>query len=164
MQPDMMMQMLSRSSCTVWLRHSAGSLHRTRRPTRRLHRCLPDCSRHKSQNGKCAHSRTRWRWRASRPMPISAPSTSVAAMPTKRWCGNCTSANSSIRRTTFLVGGAGTGRTHLATAIGVHGLEHHGRRVRFFSTIELVNAPEQTRGQARTARHTTYVCRSGGAG
>ena len=42
-----------------------------------------------------------------------------------------------------LVGGPGTGKTHLATAISVQALEHHRRRVRFFSTIELVNALEQ---------------------
>lgn len=42
-----------------------------------------------------------------------------------------------------LVGGPGTGKTHLATAIGVQALEHHRRRVRFFSTVELVNQLEQ---------------------
>jgi len=42
-----------------------------------------------------------------------------------------------------LVGGPGTGKTHLATAIGVQALEHHRRRVRFFSTVELVNLLEQ---------------------
>ncbi len=41
-----------------------------------------------------------------------------------------------------LVGGPGTGKTHLATAFGVHAIEHLRRRVRFFSTIELVNALE----------------------
>ena len=41
-----------------------------------------------------------------------------------------------------LVGGPGTGKTHLATAFGVHAIEHLHRRVRFFSTIELVNALE----------------------
>jgi DNA replication protein DnaC len=41
-----------------------------------------------------------------------------------------------------LVGGPGTGKTHLATALGVQAIEHHRRRVRFFSTIELVNALE----------------------
>ena len=41
-----------------------------------------------------------------------------------------------------LVGGPGTGKTHLATAIGVQAIEHHRNRVRFFSTIELVNALE----------------------
>jgi len=42
-----------------------------------------------------------------------------------------------------LVGGPGTGKTHLATAFGVQALEHHRRRVRFFPTIELVNALDQ---------------------
>ena len=41
------------------------------------------------------------------------------------------------------LGGPGTGKTHLATAIGVQALEHHRRRVRFFSTVELVNLLEQ---------------------
>jgi len=41
-----------------------------------------------------------------------------------------------------LVGGPGTGKTHLATALGAQAIEHHHRRVRFFSTIELVNALE----------------------
>jgi DNA replication protein DnaC len=41
------------------------------------------------------------------------------------------------------VGGPGTGKTHLASAIGVQAIEHHRRRVRFFSTIELVNTLEQ---------------------
>ena len=42
-----------------------------------------------------------------------------------------------------LVGGPGTGKSHLATAIGVQAVEHHRLRVRFFPTIELVNALEQ---------------------
>ena len=33
-----------------------------------------------------------------------------------------------------LVGGTGTGKTHLATAVGVVGIQYHGKRVRFFST------------------------------
>lgn len=41
-----------------------------------------------------------------------------------------------------LIGGPGTGKTHLATAIGVQAIEHHFKRVRFFSTIELVNQLE----------------------
>ena len=49
-----------------------------------------------------------------------------------------------------LVGGPGTGKTHLATAIGVQAIEHYRKRVRFFSTVELVNALEQekTHGKA----------------
>ena len=42
-----------------------------------------------------------------------------------------------------LVGGPGTGKTHLATAIGVAGITRHGSRVRFYSTVDLVNALEQ---------------------
>lgn len=42
-----------------------------------------------------------------------------------------------------LVGGPGTGKTHLATALGVQAIQHHRLRVRFLSTIELVNALEQ---------------------
>jgi DNA replication protein DnaC len=42
-----------------------------------------------------------------------------------------------------LIGGPGTGKTHLATALGISGLTHHGKRVRFYSTIDLVNALEQ---------------------
>jgi len=40
--------------------------------------------------------------------------------------------------------------THLATALGIQAIEHHHRRVRFFSTAELVNALEleKAKGQA----------------
>lgn len=40
------------------------------------------------------------------------------------------------------IGGPGTGKTHLATALGVDAIGKHNKRVRFFSTIELVNALE----------------------
>src|SRR5216684_984238 len=48
-----------------------------------------------------------------------------------------------------LVGGPGTGKTHLATAVGVQAIEHHRKRVRFFSTVELVNALEQEKLQGK---------------
>ncbi len=38
---------------------------------------------------------------------------------------------------------AGTGKTHLATAIAVQAIQHHHKRIRFLSTIELVNLLEQ---------------------
>jgi DNA replication protein DnaC len=41
-----------------------------------------------------------------------------------------------------LIGGPGTGKTHLATALCMQGIEHHAKRVRFYSTIDLVNALE----------------------
>ncbi len=38
-----------------------------------------------------------------------------------------------------LIGGPGTGKTHVATALGIQAIEHHRRKVRFFSTkLDLV--------------------------
>ncbi|MDP2733989.1 MAG: IS21-like element helper ATPase IstB [Hoeflea sp.] len=51
-----------------------------------------------------------------------------------------------------LVGGPGTGKTHIATAIGVQAIEHNHKRVRFFSTVELVNALEQEKAQGRAGQ------------
>ena len=51
-----------------------------------------------------------------------------------------------------LVGGPGTGKTHIATALGVQAIEHHHRRVRFFSTVELVNALEEEKAQGKTGQ------------
>jgi len=51
-----------------------------------------------------------------------------------------------------LVGGPGTGKSHLATAIGVSGITRHGKRVRFYSTIDLVNALEQEKTQGKAGR------------
>ncbi len=51
-----------------------------------------------------------------------------------------------------LVGGPGTGKTHIATALGVQAIEHHRKRVRFFSTVELVNALEQEMAKGKTGQ------------
>lgn len=51
-----------------------------------------------------------------------------------------------------LVGGPGTGKTHVATALGVQAIEHHRRKIRFFSTIELVNALEQERAKGKAGQ------------
>jgi len=50
------------------------------------------------------------------------------------------------------IGGPGTGKTHIATAIGVQAIVHHHRRVRFLSTIELVNALELEKLNGRQGR------------
>ncbi len=47
------------------------------------------------------------------------------------------------------IGGPGTGKTHLATAIGVQAIMHHHLRVRFFSTIKLVNLLESEKTHGR---------------
>ena len=48
-----------------------------------------------------------------------------------------------------LIGGPGTGKTHVATALGIQAVEHHRRKVRFFSTIELVNTLEQEKAKGK---------------
>ena len=50
------------------------------------------------------------------------------------------------------IGGPGTGKTHLATAIGIEAIQRHGRRVRFFSTVELVNALEQEKALGKPGK------------
>jgi DNA replication protein DnaC len=51
-----------------------------------------------------------------------------------------------------LVGGPGTGKTHIATALGVQAVEHHRKKVRFFGTVDLVNALEQEKTQGRSGQ------------
>lgn len=53
------------------------------------------------------------------------------------------------RHNLVFVGGPGTGKTHLATALGVQAVQHLRRHVRFFSTIELVNALEQEKAAGK---------------
>ena len=50
------------------------------------------------------------------------------------------------------VGGPGTGKTHLATSLGVHAIRAHGKRVRFFSTVELVNMLEAEKAQGKAGQ------------
>lgn len=46
----------------------------------------------------------------------------------------------------IFVGGSGTGKTHLATAIGLQ-LVRHGKHIRFFNTVDLVNSLETAKQQ-----------------
>lgn len=57
------------------------------------------------------------------------------------------------------VGGPGTGKTHLATAIGVAGITRHGKRVRFYSTVDLVNALELEKSQGKAGRIAASLLR-----
>jgi DNA replication protein DnaC len=56
-----------------------------------------------------------------------------------------------------LVGGTGTGKSHLATAIGVAAI-HHGKRVRFFNIVDLVNQLEREKNLGKTGNLTKQLC------
>ena len=49
----------------------------------------------------------------------------------------------------ILVGGTGTGKTHLATALGVAAI-HNGKRIRFYNAVDLVNLLELEKQQDKT--------------
>ena len=51
-----------------------------------------------------------------------------------------------------LIGGPGTGKTHVATALAVQAIEHGRKKVRFFSTVDLVNALEQEKTTSRSGQ------------
>jgi len=59
-----------------------------------------------------------------------------------------------------LIGGPGTGKTHVATALGVQAVEHHRKKVRFFSTVELVNVLEQEKAQGKAGQLAERLARS----
>ena len=50
------------------------------------------------------------------------------------------------------IGGPGTGKTHLATAIAVSGIALQGKRVRFYSTVDLVNVLEREKRDGKAGR------------
>jgi DNA replication protein DnaC len=58
------------------------------------------------------------------------------------------------------VGGPGTGKTRLATALGVQVVEHHRKKVRFFSSVELVNALKKEKALGKTGQITERLVRS----
>ena len=51
-----------------------------------------------------------------------------------------------------LIGGTGTGKTHLATALGIAGITQHGKRARFYSTADLVNLLEQEKAAGKAGK------------
>jgi DNA replication protein DnaC len=59
-----------------------------------------------------------------------------------------------------LIGGPGTGKTHLATALGVAGVTLQSKRVRFYSTVDLVNALEQEKAQGKAGRIAQSLLRT----
>jgi DNA replication protein DnaC len=57
----------------------------------------------------------------------------------------------------ILVGGTGTGKSHLATAIGVAAI-HRGKRVRFFNAVDLVNQLEREKGLGKVGNLARQLC------
>ena len=51
-----------------------------------------------------------------------------------------------------LIGGPGTVKTHLATAMAVSGIATKGKRVRFYSTVDLVNVLEREKRDGKAGR------------
>jgi DNA replication protein DnaC len=58
------------------------------------------------------------------------------------------------------IGGPGTGKTHLASALAVSGITVHNKRVRFFSTVDLVNLLEREKYDGKTGRITQGLLRT----
>jgi len=58
-----------------------------------------------------------------------------------------------------LIGGPGTGKSHIATALGIQAIEHHRRKVRFLSTIELVNTLEQEKARGKAGQTAENLVR-----
>jgi len=57
------------------------------------------------------------------------------------------------------IGGPGTGKTHLATAIAVSGIASQGKRVRFYSTVDLVNVLEKEKRDGKAGRMAQALMR-----
>ncbi len=57
------------------------------------------------------------------------------------------------------IGGPGTGKTHLATAIAVSGIAAQGKRVRFYSTVDLVNILEREKRDGKAGRIALQLMR-----
>jgi len=57
------------------------------------------------------------------------------------------------------IGGPGTGKTHLATAVAVSGITSKGMRVRFYSTVDLVNQLEQEKALHKAGRIAASLLR-----
>lgn len=59
----------------------------------------------------------------------------------------------------ILVGGTGTGKTHIATALGVAAI-HQGKRVRFYNAVDLVNQLEREKQKGKAgylAKQLTHM-------
>lgn len=57
----------------------------------------------------------------------------------------------------ILVGGTGTGTSHLATAIGIAAI-HQGKRVRFYNAVDLVNQLEREKSLGKLGNLAKQLC------
>jgi DNA replication protein DnaC len=71
----------------------------------------------------------------------------------------CTLDFTDTAQNAVLIGGPGTGKTHLATAIGVAGITAKGKRVRFYSTVDLVNELEKEKREGKAGRIAVALMR-----
>jgi DNA replication protein DnaC len=55
------------------------------------------------------------------------------------------------------IGGPGTGKTHLATSLGIEAIQQHAKRVRFFTTVELVNQLESEKAAGKSGQLATRL-------
>jgi DNA replication protein DnaC len=62
----------------------------------------------------------------------------------------------STARNIVFVGGTGTGKTHLATALARHAIQQ-GKRARFFSVVDLVNQLDAEKREGRAGRLATRL-------
>ena len=62
-------------------------------------------------------------------------------------------------RNAVLIGGTGSGKTHLAIAIGANCARDREARVRFFNTVDLVNQLEAEARAGRQGRMADHLCR-----
>ncbi len=59
----------------------------------------------------------------------------------------------------ILVGGTGTGKTHIATALGIAAI-HQGKRLRFYNAVDLVNLLDKEKQQGKAgnlAKQLTHL-------
>jgi len=59
-------------------------------------------------------------------------------------------------RNIVFVGGTGTGKTHLSTALARHAIQQ-GKRARFFSVVDLVNQLDAEKREGKAGRLTTRL-------
>ena len=57
------------------------------------------------------------------------------------------------------IGGPGTGKSHLATAVAVSGITLQSKRVRFYSTVDLVNVLEREKRDGKAGRLALMLMR-----